>query len=622
MAPKRQYVKDREDVKNLTGEVEKLTQKQEGFLRSLTTSGDKFEKVVETAKKLADTLATSNKFSEDANSLAENQAAAAKLGLSLGNKQTFLQKVKNLNALNELKISRANSGVEDKITDKIIEQVEEQNEQVDLAKEFGNSMSRVDSVFGGIGATIRDGLTNPLVGAGVLLATFNSQQETIAKQFGGIGVTQFRRELTSANQTFVKLGLTSEEAQSTISNLANSFGLGVDEASKLSETVGRVAASTGMSVDDSTKLVGLFTQTQGLSGQQAEDLLLGTRQLAKANNVAPDKVLSDIASDTELFARFSQDGGENLLRAAVQARKLGIDIGTVAKAADDLLDFQGSLNKEVEASVLLGRNVNLQKARELSLNNDIEGLQQEILKQVGSEAEFNKMNRIQRDALAGAIGIETSELQKLVSRQGEQLTLQGEINRLTSENEVPEDTITNVAKILADFKTIGMELAESIGPSLNTILSIIGKMTGALNSFGGILPAIGILLGGLITKSAVLFALQAGVTYSKAVGKLGFGGLVALLAAPAVIGGVLGGVISAASSVPRFQDLPAGEAKSIEGGPGIFDSGETVVRTTSLANMMTETNKILNKLIEAQIETTNAIVSSGRGTVSAIESIE
>ena len=147
-------------------------------------------------------------------------------------------------------------------------------------------------------------------------------------------------------------------------------------------------------------------------------------------------------------------------------------------------------------------------------------------------------------------------------------------------------------------------------------------MTGALNSFGGILPAIGILLGGLITKSAVLFALQAGITYSKAVGKLGFGGLVGLLAAPAIIGGILGGVISAASSVPRFQDLPEGQAASITGGPAVFDSGETVVRTTSLTNMMNETNKILNKLIEVQIETTNAIVSSGRGTVSAIEGIE
>ena len=613
MAPKRQYVKDREDVKNLAIEVENLTKKQESFFSVLTTSGDKFEKVVKTAKTLAETLAKSNNFSEKANTLAENQAAAAKLGLSLGSKQTFLQKVKNRNALNELKISRKSQGVKDKITDKIIEQVEEQYEQVDLAKEFGKSMGRIDSVFGGIGATIKDGLTNPLVGAGALLATFNAQQETIAKQFGGIGVTQFRKELTSANQEFVQLGLTSEDAQSTISNLANSFGLGIDEASKLSETVGRIAASTGMSVDESTKLVGLFTQTQGLSGQQAEDLLLGARQLAVANNVAPDKVLSDIASNTEVFARFSQDGGENLLRAAVQARKLGISLDTVAKTADSLLNFQDSLNKEIEASILLGRDVNLQKARELSLNNDIEGLQQEILKQVGSEAEFNKMNRLQRDALADALNMEASDLQKIVSRQGEQLTLQGEINRLTSENEIPEDTITGVAQILADFKTIGMQLAESIGPSLNSVLKLIAGITGALAETK-LLPAIGILLGAMVTKSAVLFALQAGYTYAQGVAKFGPLGLPMLLAAPLVIGGLTGALMN----VPRFQNLDDGDMASIVGGPGVFDSGETVVKTTSLENMMKPVVAALDRLILRQEDTTAAIRRIGGDTATAL----
>ena len=51
---------------------------------------------------------------------------------------------------------------------------------------------------------------------------------------------------------------------------------------------------------------------------------------------------------------------------------------------------------------MLGRNLNLQKARELSLNNDIEGFQKEILNQVGSQAEFDKMNVLQKKALAQA----------------------------------------------------------------------------------------------------------------------------------------------------------------------------------------------------------------------------
>ena len=240
-----------------------------------------------------------------------------------------------------------------------------QVKKLETQDSFQKGLGEVDGLFGGIGNKIKGFLLNPLTAGIALLLAFNAQQEVIAKQFGGIGVTEFRDELATANQKFIELNLSSEDAQSSISQLANNFGLSLSQASKLSETAGRIATSTGMSVDETSKLVGLFTQTQGLTGQQAEDLLLGARQLAVANNVAPDKVLSDIAGDTESFARFSKDGGKNLLRAAVQARSLGISLSTVTKSADSLLDFQGSLNNEIEASVLLGRNLNLQKAREL-----------------------------------------------------------------------------------------------------------------------------------------------------------------------------------------------------------------------------------------------------------------
>ena len=75
------------------------------------------------------------------------------------------------------------------------------------------------------------------------------------------------------------------------------------------------------------------------------------------------------------------------------------------------------MNKEIEASILLGRNVNLQKARELALNNDLEGVAVEITKQVGSEAEFNKLNLLERKALAGAIGLSVEQLSKVVTNQ-------------------------------------------------------------------------------------------------------------------------------------------------------------------------------------------------------------
>tara|TARA_R100000995_G_scaffold84853_1_gene65250 strand:+ start:2078 stop:3928 length:1851 start_codon:yes stop_codon:yes gene_type:complete len=420
--------------------------------------------------------------------------------------------------------------------------LETQKLATDALKSAGQE---IDKAFGGMGSKITGFLTNPLTAATAILLTFNATQETIAKQFGGIGVTQFRDDLAAANINFTKLGLEGADAQKTISTLANDFGIAFDKADDLSNTVARIAVSTGMSTDETSKLVGLFVKTQGLTGEQAENLLLGARQLAVANNVAPDKVLSDIAADTELFARFSKDGGQNLLRAAVQARKLGIELSSVAKAAGGLLDFQNSLNAEVEASILLGRDVNLQKARQLSLDNDLEGLQAELVKQVGTEAEFNKLNSIQRDKLAGALSMSVSEVQKLVSATAQQKTLQGEINRLSSENEIPEDVITGTAQVIQNFKAIGMELAERIGPTLNFVVKTVGGFVAALAESKLLLPAITTLMGVLLGKSLAVAAANIAAGMGK---QLGVGALIGMIAIPAALGLLMGSVGSIASA--------------------------------------------------------------------------
>jgi hypothetical protein len=402
----------------------------------------------------------------------------------------------------------------------------------------------MNGLFGGIGDSIIGFVTNPMTAVVALITTFNAQQKAIAKQFGGMGVTEFRGELSKSSQEFVKIGLSTEDALTSISTMSSEFGVAFSKAIPLAKTAGDLAVSTGMSVDESSKLVGMFTQLGGHSAENAASILKGTRQLAKANDVAPDKVLSDIAGNTQLFARFGKDGGEGLLRAAVQARKLGISIESVAKSADSLLDFQTSLNAEIEAQMLLGRDINLQKARELSLNDDIEGLQAEILKQVGSEAEWNKLNRIQKDALAAAVGMEAAEIQKMVSAQQEQKTLQGEINRLASENEIPSDTIDAVAQILNDFKGLGMELAESIGPGLISMISSVGSLIKGLDKTIGLGNlAVGVMAG-MITKSIANLAVQIATTYFAGAKWLGPGALAAFAAAPAVIAGMVGGIVA------------------------------------------------------------------------------
>ena len=382
-------------------------------------------------------------------------------------------------------------------------------------KGIESSISTADGLLGGMGSTIKGFVTNPLTIAVAALMQFGATQEAIAGQFGAMGVTDFRNELVRSQAEFTRLGLSGEDALKATSDLANNFGIAFDEADELSGSVARIAKTTGMSVDESGKLVGLLVKTQGLTGQQAEDLLLSTRQLAKANNVAPDQVLKDVAANTELFAKFSSDGGKNILEAAVQARKLGLNLDSVAKVADGLLNFQESLNNEITASVMIGRQLNLQKARELALNNDVKGAMEEVVKQVGSEAEFNKLNALERDALAKAVGLEASELQKVVSASKEQKTLAGQIKDATGKIEIPEETMTAIASLVASFKTVGILLAESIGPLLNGILSPVAAMAGFLHSIG----ALGPTLVGVFTAMKVQSMLSAKAAAMEAAGK-------------------------------------------------------------------------------------------------------
>ena len=384
-----------------------------------------------------------------------------------------------------------------------------------INKGIEDSISTTDGLMGGMGSKIKGFITNPLTLAVAALMQFGATQETITKQFGAMGATDFRNELVRSQAEFTKLGLSGEDAMKATSDLANNFGIAFDEADELSGSVARIAKTTGMSVDESGKLVGLLVKTQGLTGAQAENLLLSTRQLAKANNVAPDQVLKDVAANTELFAKFSADGGKNILEAAVQARKLGLSLDSVAKVSDGLLNFQESLNNEITASVMIGRQLNLQKARELALNNDVKGAMEEVVKQVGSEAEFNKLNALERDALAKAVGLEASELQKVVSASREQKSLTGAIQDATSKIEIPEETMTAIASLVANFKTVGILLAETVGPLLNGILSPVAQFASYLQSVG----ALGPTLVGIFTAMKVQTMLSAKAAAAEAAGK-------------------------------------------------------------------------------------------------------
>jgi hypothetical protein len=125
-------------------------------------------------------------------------------------------------------------------------------------------------------------------------------------------------------------------------------------------------------------------------------------------------IMDDVAGNTEFFAKFAKDGGANIFEAAKRAKELGVNLGDVASISESLLNFESSIEAQMNAQVLLGRSLNLDRARQLAFTGDQVGMMDEIMNQVGGEAEFNKMNVIQRKALADSVGLSVEKMGALV----------------------------------------------------------------------------------------------------------------------------------------------------------------------------------------------------------------
>ena len=110
-----------------------------------------------------------------------------------------------------------------------------------------------------------------------------------------------------------------------------------------------------------------------------------------------------------LRANFKGNAVE-ISKGVIQMKALGIELKKAKDAAESLLDFESSITSELEAELLLGKQFNFEQARYLSLTGDVAGAMGIVLKQVGSFENFSRLNRIQQDALAKAVGMTSDEL--------------------------------------------------------------------------------------------------------------------------------------------------------------------------------------------------------------------
>lgn len=245
----------------------------------------------------------------------------------------------------------------------------------------------------------------------------------------------------------------SSETVTTVAELTENMGMAAGEAAslaKFSKLSGTSLKNNLSNVEDSFKS---FVQTNGVA------LNFGD-------------ILSDTANISDSIAMSLGNNPPAIAEAAMNAQKLGLSLQQVDDIASSLLNFQSSIEAEMEAELLTGTQINLEKAREAALNNDILGLQEEIGNNQQINQAFASGNRIEQEALAKALGMSRNDMASMIALQKMSSGLSAEQAAKAANISIEEATRLKTQDQIT--KSID-KMAQALAPAIGFMTSLLSN---------------------------------------------------------------------------------------------------------------------------------------------------
>ena len=296
------------------------------------------------------------------------------------------------------------------------------------------------------------------------------------------------------------MGITGGQATAAAGAIYSNLD-GVEKLSKSTlETFVKLNVFAGMSAESIGDIRRLSKLTGEDTGKVAEQMALTAQESIKTQkvNVSMRQVMEGVGKASNTVKLAFKGSAEELTKAFVSSKKLGLELKQVEDISNSLLNFEDSIAAEMEAELLTGKQLNLEKAREAALNNDINGVMEEISKQGIDQESFTKMNRIQQEALAKSIGMSregladmlvtqkenTAENTDLIDTQKQGLAAMQSMASVSEQLAAREEARANqFAKIFAlinpiveAFKDLGPLVLEFITPIVEQLVPVVTKL--------------------------------------------------------------------------------------------------------------------------------------------------
>ena len=380
--------------------------------------------------------------------------------------------------------------------------------------------------------------------------------------------------------------ITSKKLNQSFRELSAELGFAADISGQTLETFTNLTQRLGFNIKEATQL----TYLARLQGENTETTLNNASKTVSALNkqkgtsINIKAVFNDIANASAATV-VSLGGSVNALaEASTKARQLGLTLGEVDSIASSLLDFQSSIENELAAELMTGKQINLEAARYYALTNQTAKLTEEIGNNQELINAFATDNRLAQDAAAKSLGLSREELGKMVMQQ-QFLALGAEAFRAKfgEANYEQMQALSIGDKFRATLEKI-QEIIGNIGYAFEPLLNVFASLA---SSSTIVLGAVGALAGLSLVKligSLTLMASELAVASAGAltIGSVLTGGAIAI-AVMAALGALAGALID-------FKTMDDGISTGY-GKRMLFDKGELFALNDN-DNIIATTNPI------------------------------
>lgn len=476
------------------------------------------------------------------------------------------------------------------------------------AGSFGAMGAAVKSIGGDIFKNFTDPLTLIVGAAPSFFKLLTESDKATAELAKGMNMTY--GDASKLREQYASIARSSEDTYVTIQGLQES-------QLAIAQTLGSTAKLNEQDLETFTllrdragytneELAEMQKLTLAIGGNLEGNVKSFAGTVAKLNlqnklTINEKQLLKDVSKVSDSIKLSVGGTAEAIATAAFKAKQFGINLEQADKISEGLLNFEESMTNEISAQLLTGKDINLEHARLLALNNDIAGASAEILSQVGSAAEFSDMNRIQQEAIAKAVGLSKDELAKsLVEREALQKIGAKDAEEAAEKYRILRKTMTaeEAAKALKDEAYAKQLEQNAISEDFNKIIQQLKELFIPIAQ--QLLPKIKELLGPEGGVQSLVKKIQSSFETIKTVVEF-----IAAVIGVKMVAGLVSSVAQAVKLVSTLgkvnTNMPGGPTGGPTGG-GMFSGGigrlSKVYRGGGVEGLSKSAGRILSKTLK------------------------